>query len=687
MSDIDGWVLDLLAHTSISTLRFRHLLRISASLVLFITQAGWAQQDRYFGLHMDFHANVKDSILPLTTSLETQRIRFSSFLKAVRPDYLQVDCKGHAGYTSWPSKWGTQAGSIGHDPLALWSDICKELNTPLWVHYSGVQDGAALLKHPHWAALTADGKPHDKATSMTSAYVDSLMLPQLLEVHQRYGVAGAWVDGDCWGQELDHHPQQQQAFLRQYPQFSQTPKKGQPGYDQWVAMQRQQFMTYLQHLKAELGRRAPGMRLISNWAFSSHIPLPALPQYQELSGDLSPTNALNAAHFEGRFLRGQSSRWDIMLWGHARNFNTGFRTLKTTQQVLQEAAHILALGGGVSAFFNMQRDGGPSHMVTPMARNLARFMNQWRGQTAYHHPGWKSAAEIAVVIPSAYYMQKMAANGSLYRAWNGEYNDLEGLSMALQAAGLSYDFVLESQASERLPAYAYALLPDCDTLTPAAVQALESFAGPVLISGPRAAHLLPKRTGLPRLTIEAVKAGMLAQFQDTTTIGINTELGRLPATYPGQVSHLFGTGYTELHKAKRPGTYHMGNTTMTLFPLGREYKLNTQSSLAKLLSQSLTANKPATLQVVKGNLSVVPYKQDKKNVIFLANNAGDHHHPNVYQMATIPASGPFYVYLGKQKPTKFQHYPGSAQVRLAKGVNGWYVTGTEVLHLLRLSWE
>ena len=47
------------------------------------------------------------------------------------------------------------------------------------------------------------GRAEPLATSTFGPYVDELMIPQLREVVERYDIDGVWVDGDCWGAELD----------------------------------------------------------------------------------------------------------------------------------------------------------------------------------------------------------------------------------------------------------------------------------------------------------------------------------------------------------------------------------------------------------------------------------------------------------------------------------------------------
>ena len=127
-----------------------------------------------------------------------------SMLTIVKPDFIQVDCKGHPGITSFPATVGTPATSFAKDPLRIFSDVTKKHGVALYVHYSGVKDIEAIRKHPQWARVNEDGSRDPENTSVHSAYNDSLLIPQLREAITKYRINGAWVDGDCWATAPDY---------------------------------------------------------------------------------------------------------------------------------------------------------------------------------------------------------------------------------------------------------------------------------------------------------------------------------------------------------------------------------------------------------------------------------------------------------------------------------------------------
>lgn len=60
--------------------------------------------ERFFGLHFDFHAGSNNRI-----GYRTEKEDIKAYIKAAKPDFIQCDCKGHPGYSSYPTKAGIPA--------------------------------------------------------------------------------------------------------------------------------------------------------------------------------------------------------------------------------------------------------------------------------------------------------------------------------------------------------------------------------------------------------------------------------------------------------------------------------------------------------------------------------------------------------------------------------------------------
>ena len=71
--------------------------------------------ESFWGVHFDRHTQLTDDHLGKTLT----EGMVDSMLTAVRPDYIQVDSKGHPGVSSYPTEVGQQAAGYDKDPLAL----------------------------------------------------------------------------------------------------------------------------------------------------------------------------------------------------------------------------------------------------------------------------------------------------------------------------------------------------------------------------------------------------------------------------------------------------------------------------------------------------------------------------------------------------------------------------------------
>ncbi len=197
----------------------------------------------FFGLHFDLHPNAQDTVLGADVSEEN----IAALLDRVKPDYVQYDCKGHPGYTGYPTKVGWPSPGIVKDSLAVWRKATKGRGIGLYIHYSGVWDTKAVTEHPEWARVDAQGKRDPDKTSVFGPYVDKLLIPQLEEVTSAYGLDGAWVDGDCWGAELDYSPAALAAWQKETG-FTAAPKNSsEPRWLEWKMFHRRAFESYLGH--------------------------------------------------------------------------------------------------------------------------------------------------------------------------------------------------------------------------------------------------------------------------------------------------------------------------------------------------------------------------------------------------------------------------------------------------------
>jgi len=454
--------------------------------------------DAFLGIHFDFHAGDDCNRVGARTTPEMVAL----VIDKVKPDYIQIDCKGHRGYSSYPTKVGNPAPGFVGDPLRIWRDVTRKRGISLFMHYSGVWDFKAVADHPGWAAINGDGKPNDKATSVFGPYADTLMIPQLRELAGEYGVDGVWVDGDCWGTTADYGESAVRKFCEQTGADTAPRKAGEPYWNEWMDFHRDGFRRYMRHYVDELKASHPDFQVISNWAFSDHMPEPVSADVAGLSGDFSPDDSVNSARFAGRCLEDQSVRWDLMSWSFSRKT----RKQKPAVQLMQEASLVLALGGGYQAYFKQDRDGAlrdPAEM--DVMAEVARFC---RERQAYCHRS-VAVPQIALLYSTAGHYRE---SPRLFH-WSGS-NGVAVLRKALtQILQSQYgvqilgEHHLKGNASE----WPVIVVPGWKYLEPDFRDELASYAksgGSLLLIGPGPAKLfkseLGARAGFSIVSIETV---------------------------------------------------------------------------------------------------------------------------------------------------------------------------------------
>lgn len=508
------------------------------------------RSESFLGIHFDFHAGPDCREVGKNTTPEM----VAAILDQVKPDYLQIDCKGHPGYSSYPTKVGNPVPGFVGDPLRVWREVTAARGVALYMHYSGVWDSRAIELHPDWAVRHADGSTNKNANSVFGPYADRLLIPQLRELAGDYGVDGVWVDGECWATAPDYGEAAVKAFGA-VTGFTDVPvKASDPHWFEWMEFQREAFRKYLRHYLAEVKRTHPKFEIASNWAFSDHMPEPVSAPVAFLSGDFSPQNSVNSARLSARCLANQGVPWDLMAWSFA-NVQSGPRQQKSAVQLQREAALVLAQGGGFQAYFTQRRDGSVDPAKLDAMGDVAKFC---RERQEFCHR--------AVIVPqvallysrASHYRQSpqlFTPNSPAVRALRGVLQGLVESQHALQIVG-------EHHLHGHMADWPFIVLPECEYLDAAFRDELVAYVqrgGRMLVVGPNAAaqfvrelDVVPDAAtpaeGSIRLTQDAIHAEFATTWQ-----GIN----------PGSTARSFGafcpTKVT--NGAARPAA--------TLAPLGR----------------------------------------------------------------------------------------------------------------------
>ena len=470
-----------------NTLRLTIL--ISFALIITSIQAQNPEKLRraecFFGVHFDLHAS--EDITNAGETLTPEMV--DTFLTKVRPDFIQIDCKGHPGISSYPTKAGNHVKGFQKDPLRLWREVTEKNKVGLYMHYSGVWDGKVATDHPDWAMTKASGEKSTQKMSFFSPYLDQILIPQLKELSSEYHVDGAWIDGDCWAVETDYSDKAIQAW-KQKTGFSDVPRKMEdPNYSQYLDFTRSLFREYMRKYIDAIHAFDPKFQITSNWSYSSLMPEKVEINVDFLSGDVTPQNGVFRSAFEARCLAPQGKPWDLMAWGFSWNGAKMPMSDKSVIQLEQEAAEIIAMGGGVQFYFQQNRD---LSLKPWLAGKLSEIGTFCRERQAFCHKA-TAIPQVALLYPTKSYMKNSSS------AYSFPTDNLQATLYALLDNQLAVEVLMEHHLSGKMSQYPVIVIPECDYIEPALLNELNEYVqngGNLLIIGTETAGLFNKDLGI-----------------------------------------------------------------------------------------------------------------------------------------------------------------------------------------------
>lgn len=295
------------------------------------------RSDCFFGLHFDFHASAAST--GIGSDFDEEQL--DRLLKAVKPDFVQCDTKGHPGYASYPTKVGVHPEAIARDILRAWRAVTERNGVLLFGHHSGVWDGVAVSSHPEWAAVDGDGKT-ELATSLLGKYAEERLIPQIIEIARDYHLDGIWVDGDAWGAIPDYSEAAQAAWGARTGKKVPLPED--PDWRDYLDFCREAFVSYVRNYVSKVKAVCPDFELASNWLNTEIAPVDDCVT-DFISGDVAATDCADSVRFSGRLIADYHRPWDLMAWAFYSGGN-----YKSAEQICQELALVFSLGGSVQVY-------------------------------------------------------------------------------------------------------------------------------------------------------------------------------------------------------------------------------------------------------------------------------------------------------------------------------------------------
>ncbi len=601
--------------------------------------------DCFFGVHFDLHASedITDAGKTLTPEM------VDTFLTKVRPDFIQIDCKGHPGISSYPTQAGYHVKGFQKDPLRLFREVTAKNNVALFMHYSGVWDAKAVHEHPDWAVVKANGEKSKEKTSFFSPYLDQILIPQMKELSD-YGVDGAWIDGDCWAVEPEYGAESVKRFTKETGIVEIPKKAGDKNYPEWMEYNRQLFRDRLKKYIDGIHQYNPAFQITSNWSYSSMMPEPVNTNVDYLSGDVTPQNGVYRSAFEARCLAPQGKPWDLMAWGFSWNGAKMPLNVKSAVQLEQEAAQIMAMGGGVQFYFQQNRDLSLRPWLATMLSEIGTFC---RARQQYVHKA-KAIPQIAILYPTAFYQKNTKA------PFSGSSAMVQGTMNMVLDGQHPVEILMEHHLRGKMQQYPLIIIPECNYLEPSFKEELDNYVkegGNLLVIGLETAKLFDNELGIKSLeTIENIpsfieSAGNLGGIGSSTVKadflpGVKTISNFYNSSDFRDKGNSVSASVNQYGKGRVTGVYFNAGSTYL------DFKSHVLRDFINSRIDELFQN--PMVQVTGSHLVHVAVNQIKgKMLVNLMNVAGEHTNPKAIGFNEIPVLKDLTIHISTpEKPSR-----------------------------------
>ncbi len=613
------------------------------------------RSESFFGIHFDFHAGEDCTNIGQNTTEDM----LEYIIDTVKPDYVQCDCKGHPGYSSYPTKVANQAHGIKKDSLRSWRDVTSKRNVSLYLHYSGVWDTQAIKHNPSWARIDEKGEIDKNNTSTFGPYADELLIPQLKELCDEYDIDGVWVDGECWATSQDYGEKVIEQF-KQQTGIEEIPKAyGEPNFYEFTEFCREAFRGYLRHYIDTMHLYKPGFEIASNWAFTSFMPEPVSADVDFISGDFTLQNSINSARLEARCIAKQGKPWDLMSWAFSSKWGEGCFSIKSPVQLKQEAAIVLSLGGGFQAYFQQKRDASVARWQMKLMAEVSSFCRD--RQEICHRA--IAVPQIALLLSGTDYYKK---NERLFGTWSGILNPLQGALNSLLDSQNCVEVLMEHHMEESMNKYPLIVVPECELMDENLIERLKEYVydgGSLLVIGVKITELFKDQLNVffeggvqsadeRWLEYNEWMAGIKAPVQPVRAGNDVKLIGKIFKENDNIGISIPAASIRKMGKGKIAGIY---------FDYGERYLHAATSTARDFLKEIVTELFPEPVVTVTGShyVDVVLNSINDKIAVNLINTAGPHTDKDVYVYDDIPHVGPLNVSICyKVAPDKVILEPG-----------------------------
>lgn len=449
-------------------------------------------ENSWVGLHYDMHAQADAEDVQAAVTHDHLREMWS----LIRPDFINVDCKGVHGLTSWPAKSGNAAPGLvrDRDPLRIQREVAREMGIPLVMHYCALWDNRAVTVHPDWAVVLPDGTRNNDVLCLMSPHLDEVMLPELKQLIEDYDVDGFWFDADVWHSLPSYSENYVRAFAKatgiEVPPMS----AADPGWAEWVRFHGEVYEERARRIIAFIKELKPECNVWINWAYTYRMPLPISAPVDGLSGDFPFKCGPESIALETRYTATRGLPWNMMAWtfssyrpfGQPPPEKTPYALhTKPLRNLCMDAACTIAQGGAVLLYEYLPCTG---YLTRWRHERFAQVADFCRERRAYCE-GTETVPDTLVLHDSGNHYRMARRVLDLDHVEGDVEPAVRGAVLALLSCGHSVDLRDERGMEAHLAGYPLVVLASQTHLQPKTRATLEDYVrngGTLVINGAEA---------------------------------------------------------------------------------------------------------------------------------------------------------------------------------------------------------
>ena len=309
-------------------------------------------------------------------------------------------------------------------------------------------------------------------------------------------------------------------------------------------------------------------------------------------------------------------------------------SVKSSVQLEQEAAQIMAMGGGVQFYFQQNRDLSLKPWLATTLSEIAIFC---RARQQFVHKA-KAIPQIALLFPTASYQK----NGS--RPYSNGTENLQGALNLVLDGQQSVEILMEHHLHGKMNQYPLIIIPECDYLESSFLEELKKYAadgGNLLIIGAETAKLFEKELGIKSLVKSDEEQAFIAT---SDKIGaIRSSIAKVELV-PGvtSVSNFYnGSDFRDKGKSisSSVNKFGKGKVAGVYFNAGSAYLEYKTPVLRDFIGNQITELFPDPLVKVSGShlVHVTANLLNGRMFVNLINVAGEHTNQTAIGYDEIPA--------------------------------------------------